>query len=391
MNEVVLVRWGEIFLKGDNRGFFERALVDRARRAVDKLPGAKIERTHGRLIVWPGDAGARKAVRALERVFGIVSVSPGRVVARDLDAISAVAIELAQQEAQKHARPTFKVESRRSDKRFPTGSMEISRQVGAAVVGALGLPVDVHTPAFTIGVEVGFEQAFVFAEIVPGPGGLPVGVTGRVELLLSGGIDSPVAGWLMLKRGCVLGATYFHSFPYTGEKTQDKVARLGTQLASWQLEPLRLAVVPFTDAQKALRDAAGDGRLAVVLYRRMMMRTAERIAKKAGAKALATGEALAQVASQTLENLGVIGASTTMPVLRPCLGHDKLETVAIAQRIGTYETSIEPYDDCCSLFVPNHPETRAKLANVEAAESRLSVDAMADDLALRTKEIMLTP
>jgi thiamine biosynthesis protein ThiI len=391
MNEIVLVRWGEIFLKGDNRSFFERALVDRARRAVDKLPGAKIERTHGRLLVRPGDAGAKKAVRALERVFGVVSVSPGRVVARELGAISAVAVELARSEAGKHARPTFKVESRRSDKRFPMGSMEVSREVGAAVVGALGLPVDVHTPAFTIGVEIGYDHAFVFAEIVPGPGGLPVGVTGRVELLLSGGIDSPVAGWMMMKRGCSLGATYFHSFPYTGEKTQDKVARLASQLAAWQLEPLRLAVVPFTDAQKALRDATEDGRLAVVLYRRMMMRVAERIARKSGAKALATGEALAQVASQTLENLGVIGAATTMPVLRPCLGHDKLETVALAQRIGTYETSIEPYDDCCSLFVPDHPETRAKLSAVEAAESRLSVDAMADDLVSRTTDIVCAP
>jgi len=389
--EVLLVRWGEIFLKGDNRGFFERALVDRVQRAVAALPGAKVERTHGRLVVWPGDGGARRAVRALERVFGVVSVSPARVVARELDAIYAAAVEVARAEAPKHARPTFKVESRRSDKRFPTGSMEVSRLVGAAVVGALALPVDVHAPAFTIGVEIGYDHAFVFAEIVPGPGGLPVGVTGRVELLLSGGIDSPVAGWLMMKRGCLLGATYFHSFPYTGEKTQDKVARLASQLAAWQLEPLRLSVVPFTDAQKALRDAAGDGRLAVVLYRRAMLRTAERIARKAGAKALATGEALAQVASQTLENLGVIGAAATMPVLRPCLGHDKLETVALAQRIGTYETSIEPYDDCCSLFVPDHPETRAKLAAVEAVEATLDVAAMADDLAARATAIVCAP
>ena len=389
--EVVLVRWGEIFLKGDNRGFFERALIDRARRALAGSAGARVEKTHGRLVVWPGEGGARRAVRALERVFGIANVSPARVVARDLDAICAVAVELARSEAPKHARPTFKVESRRSDKRFPTGSMEVSRIVGAAVVGALGLPVDVHTPAFTIGVEIGFEQAFVFGEIVPGPGGLPVGVTGRVELLLSGGIDSPVAGWLLMKRGCLVGATYFHSFPYTGEKTQDKVTRLASLLAAWQLEPLRLAVVPFTDAQKALRDAAGDGKLAVVLYRRAMLRVAERIAHKSGAKALATGEALAQVASQTLENMGVIGAATTMPMLRPCLGHDKLETVALAQRIGTYETSIEPYDDCCSLFVPEHPETRAKLGRVEAIEAKLDVTAMADDLAARATEIVCAP
>jgi len=389
--EVVLVRWGEIFLKGDNRGFFERALVDNVRRSLAALPGTRVERTHGRLVVWPGEAGARRAVRALERVFGIVSVSPARVVARDIEAISAAAIELARVEAAKHVRPTFKVESRRSDKRFPMGSMEVSRTVGAAIVGALALPVDVHTPLFTIGVEVGYEHAFVFGEIAPGPGGLPVGVTGKIELLLSGGIDSPVAGWLMLKRGCALGATYFHSFPYTGEKTQDKVARLASQLAGWQLAPVRLAVVPFTDAQKQLRDAAGDGRLAVVLYRRAMLRTAERIARRAGAKALATGEALAQVASQTLENLGVIGAATTMPILRPCLGHDKLETVGLAQRIGTYETSIEPYDDCCSLFVPEHPETRAKLAAVEAMEARLNVVAMADDLAARATEHVCAP
>jgi tRNA uracil 4-sulfurtransferase len=389
--EVVLVRWGEIFLKGDNRGLFERALVDNARRALAGLADAKIERTHGRLLVWPGEAGAQRAVRALERVFGIVSLSPARVVPRELDAISAAAIEVARTEAQNHVAPTFKVESRRADKRFPTGSMEVSRLVGGAIVDALELPVDVHEPRFTVGIEIGYEHAFVFAEVVPGPGGLPTGVTGPVELLLSGGIDSPVAGWLLLKRGCVLGATYFHSFPYTGEKTQDKVARLATELARWQQRPVRLAVVPFTDAQKALRDAAGDGRLAVVLYRRMMMRVAERIARKSGAKALATGEALAQVASQTLENLGVIGAAATMPILRPCLGHDKQETIALARRISTYDISIEPYDDCCSLFVPEHPETRAKLAAVEAIEAKLDVAALADACAAATRDVTCAP
>ena len=390
-SEVVLVRWGEIFLKGDNRGMFERALVDNARKAVARIEGARVERTHGRLLVWPGADGAGRVMRALERVFGISSVSPARVVDKDLGAIGPVAVELARAEAARHAPPTFKVESRRADKRFPQNSMEISRAVGAAVVGALGLPVDVHRPAFTIGVEIGYEHAFVFAETAAGPGGLPVGVTGRVELLLSGGIDSPVAGWLMLKRGCTLGATYFHSFPYTGEKTQDKVARLAARLAGWQLRPLRLAVVPFTDAQKRLRDASGDGKLAVVLYRRMMMRVAERIARRAGARALVTGEALAQVASQTLDNLAVIGAATPMPLLRPCLGHDKQETIALARRIGTFETSIEPYDDCCSLFVPEHPETHARLEAVERIEATLDVAALADDCAARTSEVEIAP
>jgi thiamine biosynthesis protein ThiI len=387
VTEVVVLRWAEIFLKGDNRSFFERALVDNARRAIEKIQGARIERLHGRLLAWPGDGGAARLVPALGRVFGVANLSPARVVERQLDAISAVAVELARAAAPKHATPSFKVESRRADKRFPMNSMELSRQVGSAIVAALGLPVDVHTPSFTVGIEIGYEHAFVFSDVVPGPGGLPAGVTGRVELLLSGGIDSPVAGWLLLKRGCTLGATYFHSFPYTGEKTQDKVARLASLLSGWQLRPVRLAVVPFTDAQKQLRDADRDGRLAVVLYRRMMLRVAERIARQAGAKALATGEALAQVASQTLDNLALIGAATQMPVLRPCLGHDKLETIALAKRIGSYETSIEPYDDCCSLFVPEHPETKAKREAVEAIERRLDIAAIADDCAARVVEV----
>jgi thiamine biosynthesis protein ThiI len=389
-SELVLVRYGELFLKGDNRSFFEQRLINNARRAIGKIQGARIERTHGRLLAFPGEGGTGRLVRALERVFGIHSLSPAKLVARDVDAICAVAVsemtaELARLGGGK--KPTFKVETRRADKRFPVGSMEVSRVVGAAIVGALGLPVDVHHPERTVGVEIGWEQAFVYAETVAGPGGLPAGVTGPVELLLSGGIDSPVAGWMLCKRGCTLGATYFHSFPYTGEKTQDKVARLAAQLAAWQQADVRLKVVPFTDAQKRLRDANADGKLAVVLYRRMMMRIAERIARASGAKALATGEALAQVASQTLENLAVIGAATTLPILRPCLGHDKQETITIARRIGTYETSIEPYDDCCSLFVPEHPATRASAEVVAAIEATLDVEAIADDCAARATTI----
>jgi tRNA uracil 4-sulfurtransferase len=331
--EVVLLRYGEIFLKGRNRGMFERRLLDNARRAA-AAAGGTVERTHGRVLAWPGELGAPRLARALSRVFGVSSLSVARVVARNLPAIEQAAVDLTRAEAARFAAPpTFKVEARRADKRFLPQSPELARTVGAAIVGALALPVDVHAPALTVGVEIGYEHAFVFAGVERGPGGLPVGVTGRVELLLSGGIDSPVAGWMMMKRGCEIGATYFHSFPYTGDKTKDKVAALARTLAAWQLAPVRLAVVPFTDAQRALRDASGDGRLAVVLYRRMMLRVAERIARAAGAKALVTGEALAQVASQTLENIATIGEATTLPVLRPCLGHDNLDTIAIAVRL----------------------------------------------------------
>jgi thiamine biosynthesis protein ThiI len=396
MRSVVLLRYGEIFLKGQNRGFFERKLASNARKAIARIPGARIERMHGRVLAWPPEAGegadGKKTVRALERVFGVTSLSPARIVARELDAIAAAAIEGARAEAARiGGSPTFKVESRRADKRFLPTSPELSKRVGASIVAALGLPVDVHAPRFTVGIEIGYENAFVFAESLPGPGGLPVGVTGRVELLLSGGIDSPVAGWLMLKRGCELGATYFHSFPYTGEKSKDKVVALARKLAAWQLADVTLKVVPFTDAQKALRDASGDGRLAVVLYRRMMLRIAERVARAEKARALVTGEALAQVASQTLENLSVIGDATRVPILRPCLGHDKQETIAIARRIDTYETSILPYDDCCSLFVPDHPSTHARLEDVQACEARLDVDAIADACAAGVERIRCTP
>jgi thiamine biosynthesis protein ThiI len=391
MTEVVLVRYAEIFLKGANRGFFERRLVENARRAAKPL-GARVERVHGRVLVWPGEGGTSRLSQALERVFGVASLSLARVVPRELPAIHAAAVELVQAECSGSAHPpTFKVETRRADKRFQPASPEVSKEVGAAIVAATGLRVDVHRPELTVGVEIGYDHAFVFAGARPGPGGLPVGVTGRVELLLSGGIDSPVAGWLMMKRGCEVGATYFHSFPFTGDQTKEKVIALGRLLAGWQLADVRLAVVPFTDAQKRLRDVDTDGRLAVVLYRRMMMRVAERLARAAGAQALVTGEALAQVASQTLENMAVIGAAATLPVLRPCLAHDKLETIGIARRIGTYETSILPYDDCCSLFVPEHPATRARLDAVLALEARLDVAAIADACAQATESIVIRP
>jgi thiamine biosynthesis protein ThiI len=374
MNEVILIRYGEIFLKGGNRAMCEKALVDNLKKAS----GAKIERTHGRVLAWPGEGGARKLVRSLERVFGVTSLSVARIVERDPDKIYAAAVEEARAEVSRRGgKPSFKVEARRADKRFQPASPEIARISGAHIVETLGLPVNLHTPDFTVGVEVGFEHAFVFAEAHPGPGGLPCGVSGRVELMLSGGIDSPVAGYLMMKRGCSLNATYFHSPPYVGEKSKDKVIALARKLAAWQLRDVRLAVVNFTAAQKALRDADADGRFAVVLYRRMMLRVAERIARESGAQALVTGEALAQVASQTLTNLGTIGAAASLEILRPCLGHDKQETITIARKIGTYETSIEPYDDCCSLFVPEHPETRASLEAVESIESRLDIAALA--------------
>jgi thiamine biosynthesis protein ThiI len=378
--DACVLRFGEIFLKGGNRSFFEARLLEGVRRAIAGLPSAKIDKVHTRIIVEIDAADRRRAIARLSRVFGVSSLSPARICPPELPLLEAEAVRAAAEAARERGgKPSFKVDCRRSDKSFPARSDDINRDVGARIVRELGLPVDVHHPEVVVGIEIGPQRSFVYAETIAGPGGLPVGSTGLVNLLISGGIDSPVAGWLAMKRGCTLLATYFHSFPYTGDRTREKVIELVRLLSDWH-GPIPLHVVNFTEPQKALR-AAGPAELAVVLYRRMMMRVATLVARRAGAAALCTGENLAQVASQTLGNLSVIEEAAGLTVLRPVLTNDKLETVALARKIGTYETSIQPYDDCCSLFVPAHPSTHARLDAVKEAEAGLDVDGLARQMA----------
>jgi len=375
MDSVIVCRYGELFLKSGNRRSFERVLADNARRALADVPAARVSQTHGRLLVRLPEADADDAATRLQRVFGLVSLSVARQVEAtpDLAAVEAAAVDTARAAIARDGVASFKIEARRADKRFPVGSMDMARRIGARVHVDTGLAVDVHTPALRLGVEVGTGVAFVFAGTQAAPGGLPVGASGRALLLLSGGIDSPVAGWLAAKRGLALDAVYFHSPPYVGEKSRDKVMTLAGKLARWQA--LRsVVVVPFTDVQKRLRDA-GPAELAVVLYRRMMMRIADAIADRLDATGLVTGENLGQVASQTIENLTAIEDAARRVVLRPLLTYDKIETTALAQRIGTFETSILPFEDCCSLFVPAHPATRARVVDAEKAEAKLDVAA----------------
>jgi len=379
---VVVLRLGEIFLKGKNRRKFSGALVANARRLLAALDDVTVEPRHLRVLVRHPAHLERQVLDRLGHLFGLHSMAPAAVTARDVDAIAEAAIAEARELA---AGTTFKIESNRRDKSFPLTSTELSRQVGGRVQQATGLPVDVHRPARVIRVELTEESGFVFSRMVPGPGGLPIGTAGHVGLLLSGGIDSPVAGWSAMRRGCTLSAIYFHSFPFTGDRTKEKVLDLARKLAVWH-GPLKLHVVHFTEVQKALR-AAGPAELAVVLYRRMMMRAASRIAVAEGGKALVTGENLGQVASQTLDNLAVIEEAAGLPVLRPLVTFDKSEIIERAEKIGTYELSIQPYDDCCSLFVPRHPATRARLIDVQRAEAGVDVGAMADELAARAEAI----
>jgi thiamine biosynthesis protein ThiI len=383
-----VVRYSEIGLKGENRSWFEERLRKNMKDQLAGLDVVRVERVRGRILVHhaadPRDVGPR-----LARVFGIRSFSPARrVPAPTVESVVEVAAAEAL-EAIARAVPapvTFRVESERADKTFPLRSMDLSARIGAEVLRrAPALKVRLKDPDLTIGVEIQPGAAFVYAERHDGPGGLPVGTSGKVVLLLSGGIDSPVAGLLLQKRGCQVAPLYFHAFPYTGDAAKEKVIDLARVLAERQTV-LDLRIAPFADVQTMLRDRC-RGELLVVLYRRMMMRIATRIAAAIGAPALGTGESVGQVASQTLPNLLAIEDATRLPVLRPLAGHDKEETVLLARRFGTYETSIRPADDCCSLFVPKHPATRARLDAVLAEEEKVPVEELAAAAAGRVETL----
>jgi thiamine biosynthesis protein ThiI len=391
---VLLCRYGELFLKAGNRRRFQSMLVNNVQAAIAGVPEARVEAPHGRILVRVPRAHVDEAAARVERVFGLVSLSVARVVAADEAAIGDAAVAETRAALERMPRAPaagpvrFRVDANRADKSFPVGSMELGSRVGARVVAALGLPVDLHTPELRIGVEVTSRGAFVYAGTRAAPGGLPVGVSGRALLLLSGGIDSPVAGWLAAKRGLALDAIYFHSPPFIGEKSKDKVLALGRILARWGA--LRsVTVVPFTDVQRKLVDG-GAGELAVVLYRRMMMRIADRIADGLPAGSLVTGENLGQVASQTVENMTAIAAVARHLILRPLLTYDKVETTDLARRIGTFETSILPFDDCCSLFVPRHPATKARAQDAEKIEADLDVAALVDAAVAGAERLAVT-
>ena len=380
----IVLRIAEIFLKGANRRLFVRQFTKNARRILAGS-GAELETMYLRFLVHYPEGKKQIVLDRLQRLFGLHSMSPAIVVESNIESI---ADEALRQAAQLPPGSTFKVQTNRRDKHFPMRSMEVSMEVGGRIHTKLGLPVDVRNPDNKVQIEIGQDRCFVYTETIPGPGGLPVATAGRVGLLLSGGIDSPVAGYEALSRGCVLSAIYFHSFPYTGDKSKEKVLTLAKHLAAYQTK-LRVHVVHFTEVQKQLREH-GRGDLAVLLYRRMMMRTACKIAHAHHIKALVTGENLGQVASQTLENIAVIEQASDLPILRPLITYDKLDIIAKAEKIGTYDTSILPYEDCCSLFVPKHPATKARLRDLIDAEDGLDMDALAQGLADNAEQFVIT-
>jgi thiamine biosynthesis protein ThiI len=367
LEKVILIRYGEIHLKGQNRPYFERMLLDNIKKALKGYEGLKVIRAQGRYYIENmGDNP--QILNRMSKVFGVTSFSPALKVKKDMDSIRRAA-EIVLKEAMLEEGTdelTFKVESRRSDKRFPLNSMELSRGMGAHLLQKYPeTKVDVHNPRVRVYIEVR-EWAYVYHRIIPGAGGMPVGSNGKSVLLLSGGIDSPVSGWMIAKRGVELVAVYFHSFPYTSDRSKEKVIELCRILEQY-CGSIKLYVVPFTQIQQELYQKCPDSQLTI-LMRRFMMRIGERVALHEGAGAIITGESLGQVASQTLESLAATDDVISMPVLRPLIGMDKIEIIDLAKKIGTYETSILPYEDCCTIFVPKHPVTRPKLDRVRDAE-----------------------
>ena len=376
MNTLLLIKFGELGLKGDNRPYFVEALVKNMRRHLRGLGKINIKKTHGRVFVEVPEEREDDAVSRLQKVFGLVGVCKVNVADKILDDIAAISIKVMKDALEQNPRTTFKVVARRADKRFPMESPEIGREIGAAILQAIPeLKVDVHNPEIALNIEIR-DQAYIYTDNYPGLGGLPYGVSGRGALLLSGGIDSPVAGWMAMKRGVEVIGVHFYSFPFTSERAKDKVIELTKILASFSAG-MHLYVIGFTDIQKRVIAESREDYVTIVM-RRMMMRIAEKVAIKENARCLLTGESIGQVASQTIESLYATNEVVKMPVFRPVVGMDKEEIVTIAKKIGTYETSILPYEDCCTVFVPKHPATRPQEEELLAAEQGQGWDEMLD-------------
>ncbi|HPX23233.1 MAG TPA: tRNA uracil 4-sulfurtransferase ThiI [Mesotoga sp.] len=382
MDKFIVVRYGEIALKQGNRKMFEKALTGNIKRQIGK---SIVQRIRGRIIVTVSPEKLPETEAAIKRTSGVQNYSLGSWTTYDINDIYATSIELAKIEMMK-GRRTFKVETRRLDKRFPIKSVELNPLVGEKILEAIPeVSVDIHNPQFVVEIEIRDEGVLISSGKTHAIGGLPVGVSGRALLFLSGGIDSPVAGWLAQKRGLSIDAIHFSSPPYTGEMAFEKVLSLAKRLSLFNGgRVLKFYSVHFTQAQMAIHRHVQE-RYSLVCQRRLMMRIADRIADKTHIKAMVTGENLGQVASQTLENMAAIAEPTGKLVLRPLITHDKIETISIARAIETFEISILPYEDCCTIFVPSSPVTKARMIDIQRVEAGLDFDEIVREALNRSQ------
>ncbi len=394
MYDVLLIRFGEIALKGKNRHYFLTQLYNNIKRAIKPLGDHKVRKTHGRIYVEPqGDS--EKLIKRLKMVPGIVSISPGITLDLDFAKLKDKALYFFKKEVNEYP-TTFKVETRRANKNFPKNSMEISSELGAYLLENINetknkkegkLSVDVHEPEHRLKIEVRKKNIYIYTTVIDGPGGLPVSSSGKGLLLLSGGIDSPVAGWEAMSRGIALEALYFHSFPFTSDRAKEKVIDL-TKILSQYGPAIKLHIGFFTNIQKAIQEKCPK-EYNITIMRRMMYKMATKIAKKRDIKALITGESVGQVASQTLESMYVINNVTSMPILRPLVSTDKTQIINKAKKIGSYDISIQPYEDCCTVFVPDNPVTKPKLNNTLEAEKDLNIEELIEEAIEKTETLTI--
>lgn len=386
MEEIILLKQGEMVLKGLNRRNFENRMVSNIAYRLRRFGSFKVYSLQSTVYIEPQSevCDLDGAYEAASKVFGAVSITRAAACDKDLEALYRTAKSYLRADLERAA--TFKVESKRADKAFPLTSIQLSQEVGGRLQDDFPhLKVDLHRPELTVFLEVRDHRAYVHAQAAPAAGGMPLGTNGRGMLLLSGGIDSPVAGYMMAKRGVELEAVHFFSYPYTSQRAKRKVLELAGLMGDYTGR-LRVHVAPFTHIQEEIRDKCPEA-LFTVLMRRFMMRIAQGTALKNDCKCLITGESLGQVASQTMEAMGVTGSVCTLPVFRPCVGMDKEEIVRLARKIGTFETSIQPYEDCCTVFTPRHPKTKPTPEEAALAEEKLDVAALVEE-SLAGVEIM---
>ena len=390
IKEILLCKYGEIVLKGANRKYFEDMLCRELKKKARAYGNFDIYRAQSTIYIEPKDdeADVDAMFEAASKVFGIVAISRAAVCEKNMEDIERVTREYIP--AFLSGKKTFKVEGKRSDKSFHLDSMELAREIGGVILDSCrGIKVDVHNPEVTVKVEIREFGAYVSAGQFKGAGGMPVGTNGRGMLLLSGGIDSPVAGYMMAKRGVRLDAIHFESFPYTSERAREKVLELA-RIVSEYAGDIYVHVVSLTHIQEELVKACEEDYFTLLL-RRYMMTIAEKVAKEKGAEALITGESLGQVASQTMQALGVTDSCVSMPVFRPCIGMDKEEIVQISRKIGAFETSIQPYEDCCTVFTPKHPKTKPELEKVLVQENKLPFDELVEEAIGTLYTVRITP
>ncbi|WP_177918653.1 tRNA uracil 4-sulfurtransferase ThiI [uncultured Eubacterium sp.] len=389
MKEIILIKNGELVLKGLNRNTFEDILIKNMKKALKKIGEFTFTKSQSTIMVEPvnDDTDLDDAVEALRKVFGIAALSRAIVAEKNFEDIKQKTLEYLDERLDEVS--TFKVNAKRSDKKFEMKSPEICREMGACILSAHHhLKVDVHNPELTVTVEVRDRFAFIHADSIKGAGGMPVSTSGRGAILISGGIDSPVAAYMMAKRGIELVAVHFASPPFTTELAEQKVMDLLRKVAAYS-GPITTYVVHFTELQEAIRDKCPEVYFTIIM-RRYMMKIAERLAVTQKCSALITGESVGQVASQTIYALGCTDQASTLPVFRPCIGMDKDEIIKISREIDTFETSIQPYEDCCTVFTPKHPKTRPQIEDILEAEKALNSEELIENAVKSARKTVIS-